>query len=121
MREYSLVSIMHVNNETGVIQPIEEIANELKNSEAFFHVDAAQSFGKLNTPLLNKRIDMISISGHKIYGPKGIGALITRDRDYKRLPLKPITHGGGQERGLRPGTLPVPLGRTWSCCKTNVR
>ena len=104
-----LVSIMHVNNETGIIQPIEEIANELKNSEAFFHVDAAQSFGKLNTPLLNKRIDMISISGHKIYGPKGIGALIARDRDYKRLPLKPIIHGGGQERGLRPGTLPVPL------------
>jgi len=104
-----LVSIMHVNNETGIIQPIEEIADELKNHKAFFHVDASQSFGKLNQPLKNKRIDMISISGHKIYGPKGIGTLITRDRDYKRLPLQPIIHGGGQERGLRPGTLPVPL------------
>ena len=104
-----LVSIMHVNNETGIIQPIEEIADELKDYKAFFHVDASQSFGKLNQPLKNKRIDMISISGHKIYGPKGVGVLVTRDRDYRRLPLEPLTHGGGQERGLRPGTLPVPL------------
>ena len=104
-----LISVMHVNNETGIIQPIDEIIDIIKNHQVFFHVDAAQSFGKLNEPLQNKRIDMMSLSGHKIYGPKGVGALITRDRDYKKIPLKPLFYGGGQERGLRPGTLPVPL------------
>jgi len=104
-----LVSVMHVNNETGIIQPIEKIAELLENHEAFFHVDAAQSFGKLIKPLHNRRIDLISISGHKIYGPKGIGALVNRRRKYRRLPLTPITFGGGQEYGLRPGTLPVHL------------
>ncbi len=104
-----LVSVMHVNNETGIIQPIDEIIDIIKNHQVFFHVDAAQSFGKLNEPLQNKRIDMMSLSGHKIYGPKGVGALITRDRDYKKIPLKPLFYGGGQERGLRPGTIPVPL------------
>ena len=104
-----LVSVMHVNNETGVIQPIEEIANVLKGSEAFFHVDAAQSFAKLVEPLQNSRIDMFSLSGHKICGPKGIGALISRRRKYRRLPLQPLAFGGGQEFGLRPGTLPVHL------------
>ena len=104
-----LISVMHVNNETGIIQPIDEIIDIIKNHQVFFHVDAAQSFGKLNKPLQNKRIDMISVSAHKIYGPKGVGALIIRDRDYQKLPLKPLFYGGGQERGLRPGTLPVPL------------
>lgn len=103
------VSVMHVNNETGVIQPLEEIAEVLSGSEAFFHVDAAQGFGKDIPTLQNKRIDLISISGHKIYAPKGVGALIARRRGFKRLPLKPIMYGGGQERGLRPGTLPVHL------------
>ncbi len=104
-----LVTVMHVNNETGVIQPIGDIAQVLESHEAFFHVDAAQSFGKLRGDLENKRIDLISVSGHKIYGPKGVGALVVRRRDYEALPLKPILHGGGQERGLRPGTLPVAL------------
>ncbi|MGE2715183.1 cysteine desulfurase DndA [Mycolicibacterium litorale] len=104
-----LVSVMAVNNETGVTQPIEAIASELSESEAFFHVDAAQGFGKLIDPLLHKRIDLISVSGHKIYGPKGIGALVMRRRAYKRPPIKPLMFGGGQERGLRPGTLPVGL------------
>lgn len=104
-----LVSVMHVNNETGIIQPIEEIAALLKDSDVFFHVDAAQSFGKLIEPLQNPRIDMISISGHKICGPKGIGALVTRRRRYRRLPLAPLVFGGGQEWGLRSGTLPVFL------------
>jgi len=107
--ETLLVSVMHVNNETGMIQPIEEIATILEGHEAFFHVDAAQSFGKLIAPLQNQRIDLISASAHKIYGPKGIGALIMRRRDYDLPPLKPLVFGGGQERGLRPGTLPVPL------------
>lgn len=104
-----LVSVMHVNNETGVIQPITEIAERLKNHTAYFHVDAAQGFGKDIETLQNPHIDLISISGHKIYGPKGIGAIVTRRRGYKRAPLKPLMYGGGQEKGLRPGTLPVHL------------
>jgi len=100
---------MHANNETGVIQPMDEILDGLKEYPAYFHTDAAQSFGKIIVPLQNPRIDLISISGHKIYGPKGIGALITRRRGYDRIPLTPLMFGGGQERGLRPGTLPVPL------------
>lgn len=104
-----LVSMMHANNETGVIQPIEELAAALQSHPAFLHVDAAQSFGKVFSPLQNKRVDLISASAHKIFGPKGVGALITRRRGYEKLPLKPLTFGGGQERGLRPGTLPVPL------------
>ncbi|MGC6455113.1 MAG: aminotransferase class V-fold PLP-dependent enzyme [Coraliomargaritaceae bacterium] len=110
LREETLmVSVMHVNNETGIIQPIEEVAEILKGTETFFHVDAAQSFAKLVEPLQNPRIDMFSLSGHKIGGPKGVGALITRRRKYRRLPLRPLSFGGGQEFGLRPGTLPVHL------------
>ena len=105
-----LVSIMHVNNETGVIQPIDEIADRLIDVDVWFHVDAAQGFGKSIAELRHKRIDIISISGHKIYAPKGIGALITRKRsDHSRPPLTPLMYGGGQERGIRPGTVPVPL------------
>ena len=102
-----LVSVMHVNNETGVIQPLDDIAKALAKHEAFFHVDAAQGFGKRIADLQNPRLDLISISGHKIYAPKGIGALVIRRRGYERPPLTPLTFGGGQERGLRPGTLPV--------------
>jgi len=104
-----LVSVMHANNETGVIQPVDEIAAVLSDHAAYFHVDAAQTFGKLVEPLRNPRMDLISLSAHKIYGPKGVGALITRRRGFDRAPLKPLCFGGGQERGLRPGTLPVPL------------
>jgi cysteine desulfurase len=104
-----LVSVMHANNETGVIQPIEEIAALVGNHTAYFHVDAAQTFGKLIEPLRNPRVDIISASAHKIYGPKGVGVLITRRRGFDRPPLKPLIFGGGQERSLRPGTLPVPL------------
>lgn len=105
--ETLLVSIMAANNETGVRQPIEEICAVLEGHDAYFHTDAAQAFGKDLAPLRKGRIDMISVSGHKIYAPKGIGALITRRRGYARPPLRPLFHGGGQERGLRPGTLPV--------------
>tara|TARA_B110000438_G_C15777174_1_gene634601 strand:- start:343 stop:1470 length:1128 start_codon:yes stop_codon:yes gene_type:complete len=104
-----LVSIMHVNNETGSIQPLSEICSALADSEAYFHVDAAQSFAKLTGDLVNKRIDLISASGHKVYAPKGVGALVMRKRGFIRPPLKPIFFGGGQEKGLRPGTLAVPL------------
>jgi cysteine desulfurase len=104
-----LVSVMGANNETGVLQPLDEISSQLENHDAFFHVDAAQAFGKIIDPLRNPRIDLLSISGHKIYAPKGIGALVARRRGYHRPPLQPLMYGGGQERGLRPGTLPVPL------------
>ena len=104
-----LVSIMHINNETGSIQPISEVCNVLQGHESFLHVDAAQSFGKISEELKNKRIDLISASGHKVYAPKGIGALIMRKRGFIKPPLKPVMFGGGQEKGLRPGTLAVPL------------
>lgn len=104
-----LVSVMQVNNETGVRQPIAGIAEALANHDVYFHVDAAQGFGKELESLRNPRIDLISVSSHKVYGPLGIGALIVRRRGFKRPPLTPLIYGGGQERGLRPGTLPVPL------------
>lgn len=104
-----LVSIMHINNETGVIQPIDEVCQLLSDHDVYLHVDAAQSFGKYPLNLENTRIDFISVSGHKLYAPKGIGALIMRRRGYLKSPLKPIYFGGGQERGLRPGTLATPL------------
>jgi cysteine desulfurase len=104
-----MVSVMHVNNETGVVQPIEEIATGLDGGDVTFHVDAAQGFGKDIAALRHCRIDLISVSGHKIHAPKGVGALIVRKRDGARPQLTPLMHGGGQERGWRPGTLPVPL------------
>ena len=104
-----LVSVMHVNNETGVEQPINELCEVLADHPAYFHVDAAQGFGRRNAPLQHRRVDLVSTSAHKIYAPKGVGALVTRRRGLSRPPLVPLTFGGGQERGLRPGTLPVPL------------
>ncbi|EST26969.1 hypothetical protein M878_26100 [Streptomyces roseochromogenus subsp. oscitans DS 12.976] len=104
-----LVSLMHVNNETGVVQPVVELAEQLRDTPTFFHVDAAQGYGKL-TQDLTAPIDLISVSGHKIGAPKGVGMLVTRQtEDLDDLPLQPIMYGGGQERELRPGTLPVPL------------
>lgn len=104
------VSVMGVNNETGVIQPLPEIIEALGGHDAYLHVDGAQAFGKELSLLRHERIDLTSISGHKIYAPKGIGALVARRRNrHKRPPLQSLFYGGGQERGLRPGTLPVPL------------
>jgi len=104
-----LVSIMHVNNETGVIQPVSEIGEALSSQKILFHVDAAQSFGKLNNDLRALKYDMLSISGHKIHGPQGIGALILRRKAYQRPPVEPLLYGGQQEYGFRPGTTPVAL------------
>ena len=104
-----LISIMGVNNETGVIQPINEIIEVIKDHDCYFHVDAAQMYGKDIDTLSNKRIDLISISGHKVFGPKGIGALVTRLRNFNKPPLQPLFFGGGQQAKLRPGTLPVHL------------
>lgn len=102
-----LVSVMAVNNEIGVIQPIKEIGAICRKKGAFFHTDAAQAFGKIPLDVNEMNIDLMSISGHKIYGPKGIGALYLRRRP--RVRIKPLFSGGGQERGIRSGTLPTPL------------
>jgi cysteine desulfurase len=104
-----LVSVMQANNETGVLQPVDEIAERLANHAAYFHVDAAQGFGKTADGLQSPRIDLISLSAHKLFAPRGVGALVARRRGYERPPLRSLMFGGGQERGLRPGTLPVPL------------
>ncbi|KAK9888926.1 hypothetical protein WA026_001146 [Henosepilachna vigintioctopunctata] len=105
--ETSLVSVMTVNNEIGVQQPIQEIGKLCKAKKVFFHTDAAQAIGKIPIDVQSMNIDLMSISGHKIYGPKGIGALYVRRRP--RVRVEPIQSGGGQERGLRSGTLPAPL------------
>ena len=107
--ETLLVSLMHVNNETGVIQPVAAVADALEGTNVYLHVDAAQSFGRELPALRHPRIDLISVSAHKINGPKGVGALVMRRRNGQRPPLQPLMFGGGQERGLRPGTMPVPL------------
>merc|ERR1719421_621218 len=103
----ALVSVMHVNNEIGVIQPIREIGRLCKPRKVFFHVDAAQAVGKVDVDVNALNIDLMSISAHKLYGPKGVGALYVRRRP--RVRLEPLLSGGGQERGLRSGTLPHPL------------
>jgi len=102
-----LTSVMHVNNEIGVIQPIKELGAICKNKGIIFHVDAAQSFGKIPLNVDDMGIDLLSISAHKFYGPKGIGGLYIRRKD-PRVQLQPIMFGGGHERGIRSGTLPVP-------------
>ena len=102
-----VVSIMAVNNEIGVIQPLEEIGKICREKKTFFHTDAAQAAGKIPLDVEVMNIDLMSISGHKIYGPKGIGALYVRRKP--RVRLVPLIVGGGQERGFRSGTLPTPL------------
>jgi len=102
-----LVSIMAVNNEIGVIQPLKEIGQICRDNKTFFHTDAAQAFGKIPLDVNEMNIDMMSISGHKVYGPMGIGAMYVRRKP--RVRLVPLIHGGGQERGMRSGTLPTPL------------
>ena len=102
-----ICSVIHVNNEIGVMQPLKEIGAICRANKTFFHTDAAQSFGKVPIDVNEFNIDLLSISGHKIYGPKGIGALYIRRKP--RVRLMPIINGGGQEKGLRSGTLSPSL------------
>ena len=102
-----LVSIMHLNNETGVIQDIRAIGEICQRRDVLFHVDAAQSVGKLPIDLGSLPVDLLSTTAHKIYGPKGVGALYVADRPGCHV--EPVIFGGGQQRGLRPGTFAVPL------------
>lgn len=103
-----LVSVMTANNEIGTIQPIADIGKVCKEKGVLFHTDAVQAIGKVPMDVQKMGIDLLSLSGHKIYGPKGIGALYVRKKD-PRVRLEPIIDGGGHERGMRSGTLPVPL------------
>jgi len=105
--ETCLVSIMSVNNEIGVIQPLEEIGKLCRSKKVFFHTDGAQAVGKIPMDVNKMNIDLMSISSHKIYGPKGMGACYVRRRP--RVRIDPIISGGGQERGLRSGTLAPAL------------
>ena len=102
-----VASVMTINNEIGVVQPVEEIGKICRANKVFFHTDAAQAVGKIPLDVNAMNIDLMSISGHKIYGPKGVGALYVRRRP--RVRVEPIQSGGGQERGLRSGTVPTPL------------
>jgi cysteine desulfurase len=103
-----LVSVMAANNEVGTLQPIREIGRVCKEKGVLFHTDAAQAAGKVPLDVEEMGIDLLSLSAHKMYGPKGVGALYVR-RGEPRVRLEPQIDGGGQERGLRSGTLPVPL------------
>lgn len=104
-----LVSVQHVNNETGIIQPVKEIGDTLWETDVLFHIDAVQSCGKLVEEIKLLKYNLMSISSHKMRGPQGIGALILRSKDSKKVPIRPIIFGGGHEGGFRAGTLPVAL------------
>ncbi|KAK7808980.1 hypothetical protein U0070_010127 [Myodes glareolus] len=103
----SLVSVMTVNNEIGVKQPIAEIGKICSSKKVYFHTDAAQAVGKIPLDVNDMKIDLMSISGHKLYGPKGVGAIYIRRRP--RVRVEALQSGGGQERGMRSGTVPTPL------------
>lgn len=104
-----LVSVMHANNETGIIQPVKEIGDFLADKDILFHIDATQTCGKLVPEIKELKYNMLSLSAHKLSGPQGVGALILRKKKYKLPPVKQIIFGGQQERGIRPGTIPVAL------------
>jgi cysteine desulfurase len=118
-----LITIMYANNEIGVIQPVEEIGRIAKEKNVFFHVDAAQAVGKIAVDVQKDNIDLLSISAHKLYGPKGVGALYVRRKD-PRVQLSAILDGGGHERGMRSGTLNVPgivgLGKACEICQAEM-
>src|SRR5207248_7085992 len=114
------VSVMAANNEIGTLQPIAEIGQLCKARGVFFHTDAVQAVGKIPLDVEAMGIDLLSLTAHKLYGPKGVGALYVRGRN-PRVRLEPLLDGGGHERGLRSGTLPVPsvvgLGKACALCQ----
>ncbi len=118
-----LITVMYANNEIGVVQPVEEIGGIAKEKGVFFHVDAAQAVGKIPVDVQKDNIDLLSISGHKLYGPKGVGALYVR-RKNPRVQLSAILDGGGHERGMRSGTLDIPgivgLGKACEICQAEM-
>ena len=118
----TLLTLMHVNNETGVINDLSAIGEITRRRGILFHVDGAQSAGKIAIDLTSCAVDLMSVCGHKVYGPKGIGALIVRGR--ARSAIAPLLHGGGQERGLRAGTLPthqiVAMGAAFELAKAQL-
>lgn len=118
-----LVSIMHGNNEIGTLQPIAEIGRICKERGILFHTDCCQTFGKVPINVEQMGIDLLSCSGHKIHGPKGVGALYVR-RKRPRVRCEPIIHGGGHERGMRSGTLNVPgivgMGKAAELCRLHM-
>ena len=120
--ETYLISVMHANNEIGVIQPIDEISNICLKHNIKLHIDAAQSIGKINFNVKKKHISLVSISGHKIYGPKGIGAIYINPSNRKNI--KPILFGGSHENGFRAGTLAVHnivgMGKAAEICSKNI-
>jgi len=115
--ETCLVSVMHANNEVGTIQPIAELTAVAHDAGALFHTDAVQSFGKCSLNANELGVDLLSVSAHKVYGPKGIGALYVR----KGIRLDPLLHGGGQESGRRPGTENVALTAGFACAIRRMR
>lgn len=110
-----MVCLMHANNETGVVQPVDEIGAVLRERDVYFLLDGAQTCGKLVPELRGLVYDFLSVSAHKFHGPQGVGILIVRRRNYKQPPIRPIMMGGGQENGLRPGTIPVALTAGMGC------
>ncbi len=118
----SIVSLMHINNEIGVVTDIKEIGEITRDRGVLFHVDAAQSAGKIPIDLTDLKVDLMSFSAHKIYGPKGIGALYIQRKP--RVRLQALFHGGGQERGIRAGTLPthqiVGMGESFKVAKEEI-
>ncbi|HML06087.1 MAG TPA: cysteine desulfurase family protein, partial [Methanobacterium sp.] len=116
-----LITIMHANNEIGTIQPIAEISKVASEKKIYFHTDAVQSVGKIPVDVKELNVDLLSLSAHKLYGPKGVGALYVK----KGVRLEPIIHGGGHEKGLRPGTENVAgivgLGKACELAENNLQ
>ncbi len=104
-----LVSVMHVNNETGIIQPVNELGVTLQEMDVLFHTDATQSCGKLVDEVRSLKYNMLSFSAHKLMGPQGVGILVLRKKSFRLPPVNAILYGGQQEHGIRPGTIPVAL------------